>query len=155
MNNLIKSHFKARLILFIVFFSVPALSGAARAEFALGASGDILHAKGAYAALLRYDHRQWPLRFGGQAMIWDGPKGANNALTLEYNFGFRQLDLNLGGAYIGNRSSINGTHWNYSFGGAINLGEHYRVQFIHLSNGHNNHRGINEGWNFLGISYRF
>ncbi|MBI5644144.1 MAG: hypothetical protein HY954_11805 [Deltaproteobacteria bacterium] len=126
------------------------LSGTANAELAIGISKDIIHAEEANALLLRYDLRDWHL--GGQGMVWNFEDKLVSSIGLDLTYSISLLDFNIGLAYISDISEINGTHRNFSLGTAINIGEHSRVNFTHFSNGHNEN---NNGWNFLGLSYRF
>lgn len=135
-------------LLAIIAISIP---DRAEAEVSAGYAADFMKASWTDAVVLRYDHRE--TRLGGQAMYWDGPFGSNSAVSIDYDvLPGRKWDLNLGGAYISNISEVNGTHFNFSLGAGVNIGERFRVQFTHFSNAHDEH---NMGWNFLAFLLRF
>lgn len=141
-------------IAFCLFASLLALISthdSAGAEVSAGYAADFIKASWTNAVVLRYDHRE--TRLGAQAMYWDGPFGSNTSLAVDYDvLPGGKWDLNLGGAYISKISEVNGTHFNFSLGAGVNLGERLRVQFTHLSNAHDDH---NMGWNFLAFLVRF
>lgn len=149
-----KRYFTLISAVFIFFVLLPVC---AKAELALGVAKDIMHAKNTYAATLRYDWR--PVGVGAHAWLWSGSKGGNGVLAVDYNLGVGPVDINAGGAYLTDTNEINGTHLNFSLGAALNLGEHFRVQFTHFSNGKYIFKWEktkhNAGWNFLGVAYRF
>ena len=140
--------------LFVVFFIsafLACLSSPASAGFSLGYAQDVIHAPGTKAAIARYDHDA--TRLGGQAMYWDGPDNDNMAFGLDYDLiPSDTIDLNLGGVYLTNVNGINGTNLNFSIGLGINLGKYVKVQFSHFSNARARN---NNGWNFVGLLYRF
>jgi len=142
--------------------AVFALSGLlvpskAAAELALGVGQDFAHAKNTQAALVRYDYR--PLRLGAYSLAWVRSDTFTGAVGADFNLGYSIVDINLGGAYLPETGEINGTRWNFSLRAAINIGEHYRVEILHFSNGKRVFRWLqdknNAGWNFLAVSYRF
>lgn len=129
----------------------------ARAELAVGAAQDFIHAKNTQALLLRYDYR--PLRLGAYTMAWQRSDTLTGAAGADINLGYSIVDINLGGVYLPETGEINGTRLNFSLRAAINLGEHFRVELLHFSNGKRVFRWLddknNAGWNFLAVSYRF
>lgn len=138
------------LIFFISAF-LACLSSPASAGFSLGYAQDVIHAPGTKAAIARYDHDA--TRLGGQAMYWDGSDGENMSFGIDYDLlPSETLDLNLGGVYITEIHNINGTHLNYSISLGVNLWKHARVQFSHFSNGRARN---NDGWNFVGLMFKF
>ncbi len=122
----------------------------ARAETSVGIGNDVVHSTDTYAFILRHDFREY--RIGTSFMYWNGSEGPDGAVTAEYIIGKKRFNLNLGAAYIFERSDLNGTHFNYSLGASWCPGKHLRLQFTHFSNGHNKY---NVGWNFVGVLYRF
>jgi len=130
---------------------------AARAELAVGAAQDFVHARNTQALLLRYDHR--PLRLGAFTMAWYRADTLTGAVGADVNLGVSIVDINLGGVYLPETGDINGTHLNFSLRAAVNIGEHYRVEVLHFSNGKKLFGWLddknNAGWNFLAVSYRF
>lgn len=129
----------------------------ARAELAVGAAQDFIHARNTQALLVRYDYR--PLRLGAYSMAWQRSDTLTGALGVDFNLGYSIVDINLGGAYLPEIGEINGTRLNFSLRAAINIGEHYRVELLHFSNGKRVFQWLdsrnNAGWNFLAVSYRF
>ncbi|MBE7414739.1 MAG: hypothetical protein HS130_05700 [Deltaproteobacteria bacterium] len=137
--------------LFASLFALISTHGSAGAGVSAGYAADFIKASWTNAVVLRYDHRK--TRLGAQAMYWDGPFNSNSSLSIDYDvLPSEKWDLNLGGAYLSKISEVNGTHFNFSLGAGVNLGERFRVQFTHLSNAHDNH---NMGWNFLAFLVRF
>jgi len=143
---------KTIIAAFFAFAFLACMSAPASAGFSLGYAQDVIHASATNAAVFRYDHE--PTRLGAQAMYWDGSDdGDNTAFGIDYDLlPSETIDLNLGGVYIANIRGINGTHLNYSIGLGVNLMRYLRVQYTHFSNGHSRN---NEGWNFVGVLFRF
>lgn len=143
---------KTIFLAFFIFAFLVCLSAPASAAFSLGYAQDVIHAPGTKAAIARYDHEA--TRLGGQAMYWDGSEDGNNmSFGIDYDLlPSETLDLNLGGVYIAEIHGINGTHLNYSIGLGVNLWKYARVQYTHFSNARSRN---NEGWNFVGVMFRY
>lgn len=131
---------------------------ASHAGFAMGAAQTFIHATDTHAVILRYDDEDY--HYGGQAMAWEGSKGSSGAVAADYNLlRSNRLGLNLGLAYIMDKTSINGTNLNFSIRGAVSITRHWEVHASHFSNGQRilgwENGKPNIGWNFLGVLYRF
>lgn len=139
---------------FFAFVFLACLSAPASAGFSLGYAQDVIHSAETSAGVLRYDHE--PTRIGGQAMYWDGPHRENRnntAFSVDYDLiPSETIDLTLGGVYISEIHDINGTHLNYSIGVGVNLMRYIKAQYKHFSNGRTKN---NEGWNFVGVLFKF
>lgn len=132
----------------VCLFLLPAIS---RAELSLGIMKDVIHDQDSYGGVLRYDYR--PAHIGGILMGWGGTEHDNSAIGFDYDFiKDERVDLTFGGTYLTRINGINGTHFNFNAGLGLNIGGHCRVQYTHISNGHNKN---NDGWNFIGLMYRF
>jgi hypothetical protein len=147
---------------------VVVLAGArpSGAELAVGVGADWVNAPVSETVSLRYDHRPWLL--GGEVLGWQGPDKTNGAVVADIDlarwpfdltFGSWSVDVNLGAAYLAKKTEVNGTQLNFSGRVALNWGEHFRLFLIHFSHGGDT-LGIaedkaNDGWNFLGLAYRF
>lgn len=138
-------------LVFAPLLAVMLLHNSAGAEVSIGYAADFIKAPWTNAFVLRYDHAR--TRLGAQAMYWDGPFGSNKGLALDYDLiASEKWSLNLGGVYISKVGEVNGTHFNFSLGAGVNLGERFRIQFTHFSNAHDEN---NMGWNFLAFLFRF
>ena len=144
-------------IKYIIIIIILMLPSTAVAEFALGVAQDVVHYDNAYALMARYDHR--PTHLSSHAILWNGPDETGGTVTAEYNFWRKIVDLGLGVAYQAKTNKVLGTHWAFSLSGPLDLGEHLRINILHLSNGEAIFRwprgNPNAGWNFVGLSYRF
>lgn len=137
-------------IAYLIFGLMLIFPAASSAELSLGYAQDVWNARGTGAGIARYDHRE--TRLGAQAMYWKVDDESTYALGIDYDvLPSEVLDVNLGAVYLDDRTSINGTHFNFSIGVGVNLWERLRLQFSHFSNAH---RENNEGWNFLGVMLR-
>lgn len=150
------------LFLTFLFFMLLVLdANPAGAEYSIGAGGDVTHAQGTIALTGRYEERFYRyFHYAGEAMGWTGPHGgANGAVAADIGVNIGPVELGVGPAYIFDTNDINGTNWNFNLMGAVNLGDHFAVEFTHFSNGkkifHYLQDKHNAGWNFVGVSYRF
>ena len=156
-GKIIRKGMKAVIVASVFFLAGSLFPSKAGAELALGAAQDFIHAKNTQPLLLRYDFRT--LKDGAYTMAWQRSDTITGALGADFNLGYSIVDINLGGVYLPETGEINGTRWNFSLRAAINLGERYRVELLHFSNGKRVFRWLddknNAGWNFLAVSYRF
>ncbi len=145
---------KIVLLSIIAIAAIAGMGGTAGAEMAVGAARDFATQKQADALVIRYDYR--PYNLGSQYLFWHSRAGSDASLAIGYNLiGWIGVaaDLDAGVAYLQKTKSISGTRLNYSFTGAYNIGEHFRAQYTHMSNGRTQVRNV--GWNFVGFLYRF
>ncbi len=137
---------------------LPLVPSASHAGLSVGAAQTFIHASDTHAVILRYDDRDY--HYGAQAMAWDGSEGSTGAVLADYNLlRSERFGLNLGLAYIMDKTSINGTNLNFSIRGAVGITRHWEAHVSHFSNGQRilgwEDGKPNIGWNFLGVLYRF
>lgn len=132
-------------------------SASAWADLEVGVMTDVLHARGATILHLRNGNT-----CGLTSAVWlaDGPKEQGDA-NLSAGFDCRYIVGKwrpfLGLTYIDQTNEVNGTRWNFQLGTCREVAKNLDACLYHYS--HGRFIGIedgkpNDGWNFVGVSYR-